>query len=134
MKAYKLLLEPYTVKLPEGPIPTLKCPACGEEISVPREDKFRVVDSLVGVLMSQHLVRPPMDYLKAADLADRIRKTKDKFILLDEAEWESLKSAFEKWPRSTQQGPIGFGQHEVELVRRVMEPEEVAVKEKEPTG
>ena len=134
MKAYKLLLEPYPVKLPEGPAPSLACPKCGEQIGVPQETKFRVVDSLVGVLMSAHLVRPPMEYLKAADLADRIRKTKDKFILLDEAEWESLKSAFEKWPCSTQQGPIGFGQHEAELVRRVMEPEEVPVKEKEATG
>jgi len=94
----------------------VKHPVTGEMKNVP----YGVKEMLVGVLLHPSLRITGAELYNRMPIADKIKKA-DGFLLLEEDEYAKLKAAV-----NTIQG---FGMNDSELVRRVIEAEEVPVKE-----
>lgn len=89
----------------------------GKEAIIPA---FNVKGSIVNALYHPELRLGARVLLDNDRLAQKIDKC-DGSVLLEESEYEQVKSAFEKI--------TGFERIDVELVRRVLEAPEVSVKE-----
>lgn len=94
----------------------VKHPVTGEMKNLP----YNVKEMLVGVLMHPSLQIAGAELYARMPIADKIKKAAGE-VLLEEDEYAKLKAAV-----NTIQG---FGMNDAELVRRVIEAEEVAVKE-----
>jgi len=104
MTAFKLLLSDYEVDR-------------GDQPSIP----FRVRDSLCEVLMNPARKLNGPELLKAHALGQKILDAEGDFILLNQDEINALRSGIK--------AATGLGRAEVELVRRILEAEEVDVTE-----
>jgi len=94
----------------------VKNPVTGELVEV----DYNVQEMLVGVLLHPSLKLTGLELYKRAPLADKIKKA-DGTLLLEEDEYAKLKNSV-----NTIQG---FGMNDTELVKRVIEAEEVSVAE-----
>ena len=83
---------------------------------------YNVQEMLVGVLLHPSLQITGAELYTRMPIADKIKKAEG-HVLLEEDEYAKLKTAV-----NTIQG---FGMNDAELVRRVIEAEEVPVKEDE---
>jgi len=97
------------------------------EVEVLREEGKRmepyfVKDSIESMLYHPDLKLGYKQLFENDRVAQKIRSANGS-ILLEESEYERVRQAFE--------GLTGYTKHDVELVRRVMEAPEVAVKEGE---
>jgi len=90
--------------------------ATGEMINV----DYIVKEMLVGVLLHSSLQLTGQEVYNRTPLADKIKKA-DAELLLEEDEYKKLLSAVKTIK--------GFGMNDAEMVRRIIEAEEVAVKE-----
>lgn len=75
------------------------------------------------VLLAQSQGHTAMSLLEHEDLVRKIRDHEGDIILLEEAEYLKIRAAFDKIE--------GFSRYDVEMVRRVVNAEEVAVVEEE---
>jgi len=126
MKAKKLRISDHDL----GREVTFQDPETGEKKT--ERAMYKIVESLVSLLLSPRLALPVGQYLDSSDLARRLKtahENGDENVLLDAKEYELLRNAIEKTPGQTQQGPVGFAPDDEELVSRVMRPEEVEVDE-----
>jgi hypothetical protein len=89
----------------------------GELINTP----YIVKEMLVGVLLHPSLGITGAELYKRLPIADKIKNADDGFALLEEGEYSKLLSAV----NSIQ----GFGMNDAEMVRRIIEAKEIAVKE-----
>ena len=71
---------------------------------------YPIKDALVNVLFGQAGLRA-REVLRRDDIARKILAADDQTLLLEDAEYDQLKAAFE--------ANEGFGRYDVELVRRV---------------
>ena len=88
----------------------------GEMIKV----DYKVKEMLVGILMHPSLQIAGAELYKRMPIADKIKKS-DGELLLEDEEYAKLLDAVNRIQ--------GFGMNDAELVRRVIEAEEVAVTE-----
>ena len=86
---------------------------------------YGVMESLVSILMSHHNKWNGVDLLVASELATKIKDAKADDVLLENAEYEMLKKSINTFE--------GYGQNDVEMVKRVSMAENVEVKEVEET-
>jgi|LGOV01.1.fsa_nt_gb hypothetical protein len=89
----------------------------GSKIDIP----YTVKESLVSCLFHPELKLGGRDVIERDVIAKKIESAED-FVLLEDSEYQKLFHAFET--------VRGFGQAEVELVRRVFEAESIDVVEK----
>ena len=85
---------------------------------------YEMAESAAGLLMLPQRQLTGLQLLKAAKIADAIREAGEKGqedILLDEAQWNELRTAAET--------VRGLGQNEVEMLRRIVEAPQVDVEE-----
>ena len=82
---------------------------------------YHVRSAVVELLFNPELKLGAVELLKRDDLGKKILKEKD-FILLEKPEYDQIKSACEF--------AKGFSKNDVELVRRILEAEEVDVEVK----
>ena len=104
----KINVEPYIVTLGT---------ANGQEIT----EDFKVKESLEICLFHTQLQLDGRELLKRRKILHKIEEA-DGTLLLEEDEWEKLKRAFETIK--------GLSKNELPLVERVIEAEEIEVKEK----
>jgi predicted glycosyltransferase involved in capsule biosynthesis len=83
---------------------------------------YRVKDSAITILFNPERKLTALELLKTNKLAEQIMDAKGS-ILLEEAEYAQLKGACET--------VRGYGKEDIELVRRVLEAQEIDVIEKE---
>ena len=83
---------------------------------------YNVKESVVSILFHPSLQLEAMDLLEQNKLANKINDAKDGFVLLEDAEYEKVLKAANTFK--------GFSKNDVELVRRILEAEQVNVKEK----
>jgi len=83
---------------------------------------YEVKTSIVNVLFNPELRLSSIDLLSQNKLAEKILNHKTSEILLEDAEYNKIKQAFDTVK--------GFVKNDVELVRRVLEAEDVSVVEK----
>ena len=91
--------------------------ADGQEIT----EDFKVKESLEICLFHPQLNIDGREMMKRRKVLHKIEEAED-FLLLEDDEWQKLKSAFETIK--------GMSKNELELVERVLEAEEIEVKEK----
>lgn len=91
--------------------------ADGQEIT----EDFKVKESLEICLFHPQLNIDGREMMKRRKVLHKIEEAVD-FLLLEDDEWQKLKSAFETIK--------GMSKNELELVERVLEAEEIEVKEK----
>lgn len=94
----------------------VKHPVTGEMKNIP----YNLKEMLVGVLMHPSLQIAGAELYKRMPIADKIKKA-DGEVLLEDEEYAKLLDAVKRIQ--------GFGMNDAELVRRVIEAKEVAVKE-----
>lgn len=94
----------------------VKHPVTGEMKNIP----YKIKEMLVGVLMHPSLQIAGAELYKRMPIADKIKKA-DGEVLLEDEEYAKLLDAVRRIK--------GFGMNDAELVRRVIEAKEVAVKE-----
>lgn len=104
----KINLDPYMVEV--------KNPD-GSKESIP----YIVRESLINSLYHSDLKLNARALLENDRVAQKIKNTLENVVLLEEAEYSRLRSAFEVL--------TGLGSNEVELVRRVLDAPEITVKE-----
>jgi len=110
----KIELKPYSVKGRQLDDETGEV----KVVDVPYDVKV----SLVSVLFHPDLQLKAHELLERDKLANKINDCKDGSILLEEAEYSKLTQAIEVVK--------GFTKNDVEFVRRILEAEQVSVKEK----
>lgn len=93
-----------------------------DEKGKPKKFPYDVRGNLIAVLFQRQLNLNAMELLERDDLARKIRDCKDREILLEDSEYEKIKQAVNAFK--------GYGQHDVEFVRRVLECPQVEVEEK----
>ena len=81
---------------------------------------YHVVDSIVNVMFIRELQLQGAELLKQQMLAMKLENCKEDDIILEDAEYERIKKAFDTYK--------GFTRPDVELVRRILEAEEVDSK------
>lgn len=86
------------------------------------EAPYNVKESVISILFIPELHLSAVDLLEQNKLANKINDAKDGFVLLEESEYESVAKATKTFK--------GFSRNDVELVRRILEAEQVNVKEK----
>jgi hypothetical protein len=84
------------------------------------ENEYPVRETLINLLYSPHLRLGARTLIDNGKIATKIESASDS-ILLEESEFEKLKNAVETFE--------GYGRHDVELVRRVLEAQDVPIKE-----
>lgn len=89
----------------------------GQVVQIP----YDVKGSLIGVLFHPELKIGGRELLLRDKLANKINDSEDK-ILLEEVDYSKIKMAIETID--------GYSQNDVEFVRRILEAEEIEVKEK----
>lgn len=116
-------LTRYTLVIsPDGQKEPLKCPKCGTEVEKPAElPVYDVKGSLIEVLFAPDLRLAALETLERDDLARKIKDWPDDTLLLEETEYQKVKSGLESLR--------GFGRNDVEFIRRVEQAPEVAVKQ-----
>jgi len=87
---------------------------------IDQEVPYNVKESLVACLFHPELKLGAREVIARDRIATKIEEA-EKAVLLEEAEYQKLKSAFETVK--------GFGKAEVELIRRVFEAEDAEVVE-----
>jgi len=116
----KLVLQNYEM----GTVPeeTIECPECKAKIPVGGKPlTYNVRDSIIEVMMSPELQLGAKELLERQKVAVKIMDCQEDEILLENAEYGKILSAF---------GEItGFSRQDAELVRRVFEAQEVEVEE-----
>jgi len=110
----KLNLKNYDVK---G-----KVPNSGNPMGPPLDTvmPYHVVDSIVNVMFIRELQLQGAELLKQQMLAMKLENCKEDSIMLEDAEYERIKKAFDTYK--------GFTRPDVELVKRILEAEEVEQK------
>jgi len=104
----KINLEPYKVKV------------LNEKRELTEID-YSMKDSVIMIMFGNDEEKlNAVQVLERNLIAEKILKA-EKEILLEEADYQKLKEIFDKF--------TGFGRNEVEMVKRVLEAEEVKVKE-----
>lgn len=83
---------------------------------------YNVKESLVTILFHPALKLEARELLRRDKLANKILDCKDGMVLLEEAEWQKLETAVNTIS--------GYSRADIELVRRVLEAEQVEVAEK----
>lgn len=119
----KLILEDYQVD--RRTTEEIECPECKKKFTV--GDKpltYNVRDSIIEVMMSSELRLEARELLERQNIALKIMACPDGEVLLEDAEYVKISSAFE--------GTTGFSRNDVELVRRIFEAPEVEVEEVKP--
>lgn len=101
-----LSLAPYDISAPPTEVDGV--------ITVGRTQPYPIKDALVNILFAQTGLRA-RDLLRRDDVARKILAAEGPDLLLEDAEFEQLKSAVDTLE--------GFGRHDVELVRRVLTAE-----------
>ncbi|KKL62574.1 hypothetical protein LCGC14_2183850 [marine sediment metagenome] len=115
----KLILQDYQVK--SGPEEEIECPECKKQITVGGKPlTYDVRDSIIEVMMSPELRLSGRELLERQKIALRIMESPDGEILLEDAEYGKIESAFEEI--------TGFSRRDTELVQRVFEAPEVEVQ------
>ena len=109
----KLNIKDYTVKSKVPDNMNL-----GQMIDI--EYPYPVRDSMMVVMFRRELQLSGADLVKQNLLAMRLETCKEDEILLEDAEYDRLKSAFDKC--------TGFTRNDVELVERINNAEVVAIK------
>lgn len=94
----------------------------GEAVENPYDFRYSIGE----VLLAREQGMTARQLLAADDLFRKIRDWPDDTLLLEEAEYQVLHQAFERM--------TGYGKYDVELVRRVLEAQEVQVQEKPSNG
>lgn len=89
----------------------------GQEIT----EDFKVKESIEICLFHPQLNLDGRELMKRRKILHKIEEAED-FLLLEEDEWEKLKQAFETIK--------GLSKNELPLVERIIEAEEIEVKEK----
>lgn len=116
----KLLLANYEVDI--GREERIECPECHATIPVGGKPlTYDVRDSIIEVMMSPELRLGAVALMERYAIARRLMDCEDDEILLEEADYHKIRTAFEE--------TTGFNRRDVELVRRVLEAPEVAVRE-----
>lgn len=82
---------------------------------------YEVKTSIIGLLFQPELKLGGVELLKQNQLAEKILQHQEPEILLEDAEYNKIKQAINLVK--------GFGKNDVELVRRVLEAEDVSVTE-----
>jgi uncharacterized protein YacL (UPF0231 family) len=82
---------------------------------------YEVKTSIIGLLFQPELKLNGVELLKQNQLAEKILQHQEPEILLEDAEYNKIKQAIDLVK--------GFGKNDVELVRRVLEAEDVSVTE-----
>lgn len=90
----------------------------GEEVANPYDVRYSIRE----VLLARDQGMTARQLLSADDLSRKIKDWPDDTLLLEESEYQVLQQAFERM--------TGYGKYDVELVRRVLNAEEVQVQEK----
>jgi hypothetical protein len=83
---------------------------------------YQVKKSLGDIILAPQLRLNGLNLLRNSKIADKIISCEDEFVLLESTEYAILKEAVNDL--------AVFGKNDVELVKRVLEAEEVAVEEK----
>ena len=83
---------------------------------------YHVVDSIVNVMFIRELQLQGAELIKQEMLAMKLENCKEDSIILEDTEYERIKKAFDTYK--------GFTRPDVELVRRILEAEEVEVETK----
>lgn len=109
MKGRKLNLENYLV-------------GSFDEEGKEKEIPYDVKGSLISLLFHKELNLSALQLLDMDDLGRRIRDCKDKEIHLEEADYLKIKQAVDSF--------IGYGERDIELVRRVATAPQVEMEEK----
>ena len=111
----KISLEDYTFKMKVPDRMNL-----GQEIEAELPYHFR--DQLIGLLFIRELGLNGIELVKANMLAEKILTCEGQELLLEDAEWQRLKTASDVFK--------GFGKSDVEFVVRINEAEVVEVETK----
>ena len=111
----KLNLKNYTVK---SKVPDNMSPGKLLDIEFP----YPVRDSILNVMFRRELQLSGAELVKQNMLAMKLEACKDDEILLEDAEYDRIKNAFDKC--------MGFTRNDVELLTRINEAEVVEVKTK----
>ena len=90
----------------------------GEFVDFP----YEVKDAMIEILLSSDLQLTGRELLERDDIARKIKDCVDGHILLEEEEWNKVVQAVETVK--------GFGRPDVELVRRVLNAEQIEVEVK----
>lgn len=108
----RLNLAPYTITVQQ---PSATVPGTTENVEKP----YAVRESIVNVLFAGgHEGRA---LLKCDAVAQKIEAADEGSVLLEDAEFKLIETAFDAWKR--------FGRNEVELVRRVQDAERVNLRD-----
>ena len=86
------------------------------------EVPYMLRDSLVAVLFAEEQRLSAVNALKNDRIGNKILSCKDEVLLLEEEEYNALKAGME--------ATKGFGQQDVEMIRRVLDAPQVEVTEK----
>jgi len=108
MKMKKINLRNYSVK---------GIDADGKDVELP----YDVKESISMVIFSPTLKLDGRSLLKRGKLAEKIEAAKDE-ILLEDADYTIVQTSFAQ--------VTGYGKNDLELVKRVLEAEDIEVKEK----
>ena len=111
----KLNIENYTVK---SRVPDNMNPGQMLDIEMP----YPVKDSMLAIMLRRELQLSGAELVKQNMLAMKLEGCKDGEILLEDAEYDRIKSAFDKC--------TGFTRADVELVRRINDAKPVDVESK----
>jgi len=139
--------EEYRLKDGRGPFPSIQ--ACLDALGVDQADRpslnrwdrlskelkdqiepievvempYEVKPSLIELMFSRELHLSGIELLERDDLARKVKDC-DGVLLLEETDWQKLKTSAES--------TTGFSRPDVELIRRILNAEEVEVEEKAP--
>ena len=106
----KLNLKDYIVK---DRIPDKNDPTKVIDIELP----YRVKDSILNLMFLPQLQLSGAELVKQNVLAMKLENCKDSEIMVEEEEYQRIKRAFDAYK--------GFRRHDVELVKRILEAEEI---------
>ena len=112
MKARKLNLKSYKVKrqkLEDGKV-------------IDSKEVYDIKDIIPNIMCHPLLKHNGFRFHTIAKLADRIKDCAEDFIVLDIADYETMKKCFDDFQ--------GYGRNDVEMVHRIYEAEEIDVEEK----
>lgn len=122
VKGWRINLTPYQVRVPirdsEGN------PVMRNGAPIIREDTLDVVHNLCTTLFNTNLRLKPEDMFKTKDIVDKIRAAKSGRVILDDAEMELLRKAYNAL--------TGLPEHFIEFLRRIRDAEQVELMEVEP--
>lgn len=103
-----------------------ECPKCGQTqpLVVPEflDVPYEVKDSLIELLFARDLALTGVELVERDEIAQKIAKCEDGYVLLEDAEWAKLNRATEVVK--------GLGRSDVELIKRIVNAEKVEVEEK----